>query len=398
MAFGQYPRAFLAPITVPFFIICLLALQAPSPAAANPQAGRRAEPASDLVWPLPPDPPRIRYVGSLHSSSDFKKKSRRWTRFFLGPDKETGISLRKPYGVTTDSEGRVYVTDTGLGVVVMFDGDKQEVRQLGASGRVRLHTPIGIVFDDRGRLFVSDADLDQVFRFDSNGEVELALGGKEGLSNPTGLAFDPDRQRLYVADSHQHQIFLYSPDGEFLTRWGSRGSGPGEFNFPTNLTVDSDGNLYVVDTGNFRVQVLSPDGEHLQEFGKAGDGFGSFHRPKGIALDSDGHIYVVDAAFNNFQIFNSESQVLLFVGTLGKGPGDFWLPAGIHIDDSDQIYIVDQVNARVQIFQYLTQKAAPPGDDEGAAQASTKDFFQSKTLSSKGVIPLVSPAARLEKK
>ncbi len=86
-------------------------------------------------------------------------------------------------------------------LVMMFDRERRLVRQLGGKGRVRLQTRIGIVVDDQDRLFVSDADLNHVFCFDGDGEILLALGRKEGLSNPTGLAFDRQRHRLSPCSS-----------------------------------------------------------------------------------------------------------------------------------------------------------------------------------------------------
>ncbi len=337
--------------------------------------GAKGEGAPVLVWPLPPDPPRIQYLDALRGSGDFKKKPGFWKKLLLGADRDPGVALRKPYGVATDSAGRVYVTDTGLGTVVVFDSAARAVRLLGQKGQVRLQTPIGIALDARDRVFVSDADLDRVFCFGEGGEVRLALGADQKLQNPAGIAIDRGRGRLYVADSHLHRIFVYGTDGGFVGAWGKRGSGKGEFNFPTNLALDRQGNLYVVDTGNFRVQVLDPEGRFLSMFGEAGDAPGRFHRPKGIALDSEGNLYVADAAFNNFQVFDPAGKLLLFVGVVGKEPGQFWLPAGIAIDGSDRIRVVDQVNARVQVFQYLKDKgagppSAPPAAGPGSARSA----------------------------
>jgi len=328
-------------------------------------ANRQTTPASEgqeLVWPLPPSPARMRFIRSWHGADDFRKKPSRLRRLLVGPEHEEGIALRKPYGVTTDAEGRLYVTDTGLGAVLVFDPQKKEVRPLGVEGQVRLVTPIGVAVDSLGRVFVSDADLDQVFAFGVDGRVELALGRAEGIKNPAGIAIDRRRDRLYVADSHTHRLFVYDTRGVPLGSWGDRGPGEGQFNFPTNVAVDREGNVYVVDTGNFRVQVFDPDGTPLTTFGEAGDGFGNFTRPKGIALDSEGHVYVVDAAFNNFQVFDDDGRLLLFVGTLGTEPGQFWLPAGIHIDGHDRVYVVDQVNRRVQVFQYLSDPSGSEGE------------------------------------
>ena len=331
-------------------LVCVLLL-CPSIGLAKKPSTDQA--ASTLVWPLPPDTPRIRYIGELHGSANYAKKKGRWRKFLVGTEQETGLSLKKPYGVVTDSRGRMFVSDTGLGAVLVFDEREKEVRALGNNGRVRLVTPIGLALDERERLFVSDVDLDQVFCFNIDEEVVLALGRVEGMKNPAGIAIDKQRHRLYVADSHLHQILVYSTDGRFLERWGARGTGEAEFNFPTNIAVDHNGLVYVVDTGNFRVKILSPEGALVGQFGEVGDSPGSFHRPKGIALDGDGHVYVTDAAFNNFQIFDSGGQLLLFVGSAGQAAGDFWLPAGIHIDGRNRIYVVDQINRRVQVFDYL---------------------------------------------
>ncbi|MDQ7007247.1 MAG: SMP-30/gluconolactonase/LRE family protein [Acidobacteriota bacterium] len=326
-------------------------------AGPEPESGQAPSPA--LVWPLPPAQPRIRFVRTLQGSEDYRKPRSRLRRLLIGPQRKRGVSLRKPYGVTVDKQGRIYVTDTGNGRIVVFDEAAQKVRHLKIDPRVRLITPIGIAVDDRQRVYVSDAKLDQVFRIAPGGAVEWAIGPVEGLRNPTGIALDAGRSRLYVADSHLHRIFVYDAEtGRHLETWGHRGNSDGAFNFPTNLTLDALGNLWVVDTGNFRVQQFSPAGRHLQTVGGLGDAPGSFTRPKGIAIDPEGHVYVVDAAFNNFQVFNGQGRLLLAVGTLGRSAGSFWLPAGMHIDAKGRIYVVDQVNRRVQVFEYLPQRGA----------------------------------------
>jgi DNA-binding beta-propeller fold protein YncE len=343
-----------AVLAAPGVVALLLMLAFPAPASARRSKTEGASAGQDLVWPLPPDAPRVRYLETLSGTADFKKRSS-WRRVLLGPDTDPGIALKKPYGVATDSAGRVYVADTGQGAILIFDTATRQVRPLPTQGRVRLVTPIGLALDEMERIFVSDSELHEVFCFDGSGEVLLALGREQGMKSPAGLAIDKKRHRLYVADSHLHQILVYGTDGLFLGAWGTRGSGPGQFNFPTNLAVDGGGNVYVVDTGNFRIQVLDPEGKPVSSFGQPGDSPGDFQRPKGIALDSEGHIYVSDAAYSNFQIFDRDGRLLLDVGTVGTAPGTFSLPAGIHIDGKDRIFVADQLNRRVQVFQYVKE-------------------------------------------
>lgn len=314
--------------------------------------------ATSLVWPLPPEQPRIRYVRTYQSDDDFKggKKPSKFALMLLGP-KDAGAasdSLVKPYGVAVSRTGKVFVADTASRRAFVFDPDAKTLSFLGDGGPGKLTKPVGVAVDDRDVVFIADATLKRVFGYAPDGSLQIAIGHDGELSNPSGLAIDRINHRLYVADASRHQILSYSTlDGSAQHTIGKRGSENGEFNFPTNLAVDAKGRLYVADTLNFRIQIFDAAGTFVRAFGELGDTPGSFNRPKGVAVDSEGHIYVVDASFNNFQIFNEEGQLLLFVGAGGQSPGEFVLPAGMFIDEQDRIYVADQGNSRVQVFQYL---------------------------------------------
>jgi DNA-binding beta-propeller fold protein YncE len=40
----------------------------------------------------------------------------------------------------------------------------------------------------------------------------------------------------------------------FVSKWGSQGTGDGQFYAPCGIAVDSSGNVYVLDSGNSRIQ------------------------------------------------------------------------------------------------------------------------------------------------
>ncbi len=332
---------------------------------------------SDLVWPAPPEQPRISYVAAYHGQNDLEEKSD-WKDALLGVE-NSGLALKKPYGVTVSADGKkIFVTDTQLHAVVVFDLEKKDVHTLQTDAQGAMYSPTVVRLDSRGRIIVTDSVRRELLVLGPKNKTQetksqeeqrqeyktlLALGKKEGLDRPTGLALDEAHNRMYVADTTKHRIVVYDMDGKYLRAFGERGSEPGQLNFPINLAVDKDGNLLVTDSGNFRVQVFDGKGKFLNTFGQLGDTYGAFSRPKGIALDSDGDVYVVDAAFNNFQIFNREGKVLLFVGTAGRSVGSFWLPTGIFIDRSDKVYVVDSINQRIQVFQYHKEKG-PPSKNE----------------------------------
>jgi len=316
-------------------------------------------PAPQLTWPLPPETPRIRYVTSYHGVGDFKraKKPSKLMSVLLGaqdPSARPSDVMVKPYGVAVAPDGRVYVADTAARRVFAFDVESRAVSFIGENGDGRLTKPVGVAVDAQGTIFVADGTLKRVFGYSPDGRLTIAIGHDGELTSPSGLAVDRPNNRLYVADASRHQILSYSTlDGSPRAAIGRRGSEPGEFNFPTNLTVDASGHLYVTDTLNFRIQIFDAEGRFLKTFGTLGDAPGYLNRPKGIGVDSEGHVYVIDASFNNFQIFDPDGQLLLFVGAGGSQPGEFFLPAGLFIDAEDRIYVADQGNSRVQVFRYV---------------------------------------------
>lgn len=326
---------------------------------------------SELVWPRPPEQPRIKFLKSFSFRADVQPNlgSEQVLSALLGASEDRGERLKKPYGVHADKDGRIFVADTGWGKVVVFDTVANKFSFWGTEGKGQLTKPAGITSDSAGRIYVTDIQEKRLVVFGPDGKFLSAMGRKGELESPVGVAIDENLGRIYVVDSRKHDIAVFDMDGTMVATIGERGKEPGQFNFPTNIAVDRNGRLYVMDTMNFRVQVLEPNGDVVKTFGQVGDGLGQFARPKGIAVDSEGHIYVVDAAFNNFQIFDSEGRLLLFVGSIGHNPGQFWLPAGAYIDGQDRIYVADQYNFRIQVFQYLGEKGAAeaPADSEAAA-------------------------------
>lgn len=317
-----------------------------------------ASDAEELVWPLPPDKPRVKFVKILQSEDDYTSGFFKWLRTVIFGPGSAENRLDRPFSVAVNSEGRIYVTDNGRAPCVMvFDesGAKPRVWRFGDSGRLVLVSPIDIAVNEADKLvYVSDSGLKRVAAFSFDGEFKFLLDPDVEFGNPTGLAYDPSGDLLYVVDTKEHDVKVFTGSGEYLRTIGARGTANGSFNFPSMAAVDSKGNLYVADSMNFRIQVFDRQGNFLRTFGSVGDGPGHFSRLKGIALDSDNNVYAVDAAFNNYQLFNSSGQLLMWVGHGGRDKGEFMLPSGIWIDEQDRIYVADRFNSRLQIFQYIS--------------------------------------------
>lgn len=311
-----------------------------------------------LTWPADSDgeAPRIRYISSFAQPEELQIKqgmvSRIWDYIIGSPAR----GLVAPYGVTVDTEGTIYVVDAALKTVQIYNRSRNTFSMVPDDDHL-FEAPINAVADgEAGHLYVTDSGAGLVRFFALSGTGAVGEFGKGELERPTGIALNKTTNELLVLDTRQAAVLRYNRyDLKLKGRFGSRGTDYGQFNHPTTLTVNNNGEILVNDALNFRIQIFSPTGEFRHAFGKAGDSPGYFSRPKGIAVDSDNNIYVVDTLFDNVQIFDAKGGVLLSFGQSGQAAGEFWMPTGIFIDQNDRIYVADTYNKRVQIFQYLKQ-------------------------------------------
>jgi DNA-binding beta-propeller fold protein YncE len=317
----------------------------------------------DRSWPLPPDPPVISYVSSFSEPKDLgERKSwfRRTIEFFFGEG--AAPHMIRPYAVATDGRGRVYVTDTGVQAVHIYDFSDRSYRQIFwiAKGRSRLMSPVGVTIDEDGNIYVSDSELNRIFVYEPRKLRLVRIMGEPGqFDRLTGIAYHSATHRIYAADTGNNRLTAFDLQGKPVLTFGKRGDKDGELNFPTHIAVDSEGLLYVTDSMNFRVQIFDSEGKFLGKLGKLGNTLGTFSKPKGVAVDGEGHIYVVDGIYDTVQIFDRRGDLLMNFGHSGEKEGDFWLPAGIAIDDKNRIYVADTYNKRVEIFRFLGEPKTP---------------------------------------
>ncbi len=311
------------------------------------------EPLPDIIWPKPPEIPRIHFVNSISKPQDANIREKRSVKFLRFLKGEIKRSMVNPYGIVTDVDGRLFVVDNFNKYVYVFD-EKNGDYYFFPQKETSLGSPIGIAIDKKGNIYVSDSKNSVVKVFKNHGKTYVKEIGKDFLERPTGVAVNEKTREFLVVDTINSEIIRYDLDNyRFKGKIGRMGSEPGMFHYPTNIFVSQDGFIFVSDSLNFRIQIFTPEGKFMNAFGKPGDGPGYFARPRGVAVDSDGNIYVVDALFDNVQIFNKDGKLLMDFGGPGHGYGEFWLPSGIFIDSNDRIYVSDSYNQRVQVFQYM---------------------------------------------
>jgi len=333
-----------------------------------PPVSSAPEPAS-LVWPLPPDKPRVRFLEMFSNNYDIEPRKKRTLvdRMVGNADPNKVEFFLRASGAASDSQGRVLITSTQTSTLYVLDKQNHQVIRIRGDRGIQLHTPVGLAVDSHDNIYVSDPAQHTVFKFDRGGHLQGMIAQDPALKNPALLALDEVRRRLFVVDSHLHQVLVYNLDTlQNIAAVGKWGDKNGEFKYPVGVGVNRDGYFAVTDTGSCSVQIFSPDFKFVGRFGGRGDRAGYFTRPKGVAFDSEGNIWVVDAAFSNVQIFDPQGRILMFVGSYGNTPGAFNLPMGIYIDKHDRVYVGDALNSRVQVFQFLggDHPGSPPNQTE----------------------------------
>ena len=163
---------------------------------------------------------------------------------------------------------------------------------------------------------------------------------------------------VIVADTDNHRIQVFNSNGVFLRKWGSQGSGDGQFIWPGGVAVDASGNVIVADSGNNRIQVFDSSGVFLRKCGSQGSEDGQFNSPSGVTVDASGNVIVSDSGNRRIQVLNSNGNFIMKFGAIGSDNGQFSGPWGVAIDVSNNLYVADTYNHRIQKF---VNAGGPPG-------------------------------------
>jgi sugar lactone lactonase YvrE len=180
---------------------------------------------------------------------------------------------------------------------------------------------------------------------------EGGRGTDEGqFDSPTGMCVDGNGNIL-VADTGNGRIQKFSPNGTFATSIATTD--------PHGIAIDHAGNIYVAEIGSkHRVLKLGPDGTFIAEWAPG------LYGPRKIAIGPEDSIYVVDSGRNRIVKFSPDGQVLASWGSEGSGDGQFVGFSSVAVDPTtNKVYVADSLNKRIQIFdsdgKFLTKWPVP---------------------------------------
>jgi DNA-binding beta-propeller fold protein YncE len=220
-----------------------------------------------------------------------------------------------PHGIHVDRKGNIWITD----------GQDNAPRVAPAAAPAAGATPPAPPAGPNPAATKGH----QVFKFSPKGELLMTIGKAGGATGPTECCWQPNDVitnadgEIFIAEGHgQNQndrIMKFSKDGKFLQAWGTRGSGPMQFNQPHALAFDSKGNLYVGDRANNRVLVFDSKMNQIADWAQ-------FSRPSGLYIDKHDMLYSADSESGGINPAHSMWKRGIRIGSVKDGKVTAFIP------------------------------------------------------------------------
>jgi sugar lactone lactonase YvrE len=255
-----------------------------------------------------------------------------------------GRTMGSTNSVAVDHQGHIWVVDrcgandcagSKLDPVMEFDASGNFIKAFGAG---KFLFPHGMTIDKDDHIWVADGHVghgigDDVLEFDPNGKVLRTLGkpgiagaGHDTFHEPNAVLIAPDGD-IFVSDGHDFgaahnaRVVKLDPNGKFILQWGGHGSGPGQFEMPHALAMDSEGRLFVADRGNNRVQIFDQNGKFIASWSQ-------FSRPSGIFIDAHDVLYVTDSESTGKKGYgyNPQFERGMRIGNAKTGEVGYFIP------------------------------------------------------------------------
>jgi uncharacterized protein (TIGR03437 family) len=318
------------------------------------------------------------------------------------PAAAASTSIGQARRATVDSAGNIYFSAghsvfkmTSGGTLTLVAGNSRAgfAGDGGPAVQAQLNTPQGLALDKSGNLYIADSGNNRVRMVTPGGLISTFAGngtvspggtpnayGDGGAATdaqlhlPMGVAVDSSG-KVYIADTSDNTIRIVTTDGLINRFAGDSFAGffadgqaatTAEVHSPSDVAVDSSGNVYIADTGNARVRKVTTDGlintiAGSNTIGSSGDNAAAtsaaLTAPMSIALDSSGNLYIVDNGVSRVRKVDGKGNITTIAGNGTAGfAGDggdptkaaLNFPSGIAVDGSGNLYVADLLNLRLR--------------------------------------------------
>lgn len=273
--------------------------------------------------------------------------------------------LKSPTRVVLTYDKNIYVADTKLGKVFIFDNTGKNIGTLeGFSAPLGLDAIECRKYKEK-KDKCKEANTVVFVGDEGNGSVQVfidgtnagALGIGEGeFGKPNSIAVTEEFVS-YVVDSKTNQVKVYDSLGNLINTFGNT-----RLDFPTDIALnESLGEVYVADFNNRRIVVFSLDGIWLRDISTPPNDMGDpiFFRPSGLGIDPAGNLYVVDNALSCVAVIDSQGLLLDTIGYVASPPdGEYYWTGELTVpidaaSDGQRIYVTSNKDRQIRIFEVI---------------------------------------------
>ena len=270
------------------------------------------------------------------------------------------LPLRFPIDVCTGKSGGIYIVDSGLHMVLIFN--RKLVPEMVIDKTHGLTYPMSVAVDDTGMIYISEEAPDtrhkgRISVFDPLGRKRKTIEFKGFKGAETFMARDmaiDEQGNLYLAGGDSNPLVIISSDGTFIRSIQpiEKTTDEKEINAGVTRVALHGEHLYLLSEWQGRIYVYNRDGKEIHAFGQKGGSTGKLSRAQGLTIDpSNGTSYVMDYMRHTLSIYDPSGRFVREFGGSGRGPGWFNYPKDICIDAQGRLFVADTFNKRIQIFQ-----------------------------------------------
>ena len=271
-----------------------------------------------VLWPAG-DPVQAGQAGSYHLVEE-------WASF------PSGVEFGPVASVAHTADGMMHVLRRGEPAFFTLDRNGKYLRSWGEAIFDWSH---GLRVDRDGFIWATDGRAHEVMKFSPSGERLMTLGKRgvagdtsDTFNRPTDVVVAPNGD-FFVTDGYGNsRVLKFSKDGKFIKTWGTRGTGPGQFNLPHTIVMDSAGRLLVGDRENNRIQIFDQDGNFLDQW----TGLGA---PYGIYMAPDDTLFMVEGELDDLLIVDGKT------GELRERIDGLELSHWVSMDPEGNVYVAE---------------------------------------------------------
>jgi len=315
------------------------------------------------------------------------------------PKLPDGMNFGEVPGVAVNSKGNVYVftrSNSASGPayaptaaqLLEFAPDGKFLREIG-KGLYAWSFAHSVRIDKDDNIWAIDKGSDMIVKFNPAGRivwvfgrrkesaddetkpwehVDPPLAAQDGLfRQPTDVAWDSNGN-IYITDGYiNSRVAKYDKNGDWVKSWGTKGTGPGQFNLPHAIAIDRNNNIYVGDRTNHRIQVFDTDGKFLRMFSidippapgthavngatPTGERLKAvIGQPNSLCIPPNGNVMFVGESTFPGRIFkiSLDGKVLGIIGKSGRNLKQFSGAHALACPSDTEIYAAETSNWRVQ--------------------------------------------------